>query len=313
MTETMHTSYFGKLPSQPDFVKAGDHRQLAGLLDDWVAAAMAELSANPRWKQHYDALAPCDFAIVGTRSRHAIGGHLAASHDRSQRRFPFVVMSLLEGRPQGAGLEASVQAFAEFWRQARSGAAAALAEGDPEPALERLLKSRPEVLADGAGLDGTLASLEEMLSRRGRFSVRGAMLGIGLLLQPFRWSGERQLERSLVLPLPDERSMQVPVAAFWLSLMAPFLSHLDLELLVFLSESEGRPVLAVGFSGASPAPLRALIDPQFAGEHQIHFNDTRWVDDLIESDSAVLRLGACLEQGNLSIRSACAMFHETFA
>ncbi|UGQ44836.1 type VI secretion system-associated protein TagF [Massilia endophytica] len=312
MNACMHTSYFGKLPSQPDFVKAGEHRQLAGLLDEWVAAAMADLSANPRWKQHYDALPPCDFAIVGTRSRHAIGGHLAASHDRSQRRFPFVVMSLLEGRPHGSGLEAAVQAFAGFWQQARSGAAAALADGDPEPALERLLNSRPEA-QESRGLDGTLGSLEEMLSGKGGFSVRGAMLGIGLLLQPFRWSGARQLERSLVLPLPDERGMQVPVAAFWLSLMAPFLSHLDLELLVFLSESEGRPVLAVGFSGASPAPLRALIDPQFAGEHQIHFNDTRWVDDLIEHDGGVLRLAACLEQGDLSIRSACAMFHETFA
>ena len=71
--------YFGKLPARADFIKAADNPALASLLDGWLAEVMNRLSAAPRWKLHYDALRPVNFAFVGTRSRRAIGGHLAAS------------------------------------------------------------------------------------------------------------------------------------------------------------------------------------------------------------------------------------------
>jgi type VI secretion system protein ImpM len=56
-----------------------------------------------------------------------------------------------------------------------------------------------------------------------------------------------------------------------------------------------------------------MIDPEFAAQHQITFDDTAWVDEMIQQDSAVLRLGACLEQGSLSLQAARQVFLDTFA
>jgi type VI secretion system protein ImpM len=72
-------------------------------------------------------------------------------------------------------------------------------------------------------------------------------------------------------------------------------------------------VLVLGFSGAAPETLRAVIDAQYAAEQQINFDSTDWVDDLIAGDHKVMHLSVCLEQDQLSLRSVSALFHETFA
>jgi type VI secretion system protein ImpM len=299
----LRVAWFGKLPSRPDFVKGGDHHQLSALLDEWIAATMAALAANPRWKQHYDAFEPMDFAFVGPRSAHAIAGHLRASCDQSLRRFPFALMTMTEVDGCKRTLPDYPQLFSAFWDDA--GRAAAL---NSELAASLMVDgSTPEAAPD-------LASLQELLGTGGRhFSVRGIVMGIGLLLQPFRWSGSQRLDRSIVLPLPQEPAAQNSTAAFWLSLIAPFVRNADLELALFLTRRGGRPVLAVSFSGASPSALQAMIDPEFAAQHQITFDDTAWVDEMIQQDSAVLRLGACLEQGSLSLQAARQVFLDTFA
>jgi len=301
--QLLRVSWFGKLPSRPDFVKGGDHHQLSALLDEWIASTMAALAGNPRWKQHYDAFEPMDFAFVGPRSAHAIAGHLRASSDQSLRRFPFVLMTVTEVDGRKQLLSDYPQLFSAFWDDA--GRAAAL---NSELAASLTVDgSAPEAAPD-------LASLQELLEAGGRrFSVRGIMMGIGLLLQPFRWNGSQRLDRSVVLPLPGETSAQNSTAAFWLSLIAPFVRDAEVELALFLTRRGGQPVLAVSFSGASPSALKAMIDPEFAAQHQITFDDTAWVDEMIQQDGAVLRLGACLEQGSLSLQTARQVFLDTFA
>lgn len=301
--QLLHVAYFGKLPSRPDFVKGGDHHQLSTLLDEWIAATMAALAANPRWKQHYDAFEPMDFAFVGPRSAHAIAGHLRASSDQSLRRFPFILMTVIEVDGRKNLLSDYPQLFSAFWEDAGRAAA-----------LNRELGAALPVSGGAPEAASDLASLEQLLGAGGsRFNVRGIMMGIGLLLQPFRWSGSQRLDRSIVLPLPQEPAAQNSTAAFWLSLIAPFVRDAEVELALFLTRRGGRPVLAVSFSGASPSALQAMIDPEFAAQHQITFDDTAWVDEMIQQDGAVLRLGACLEQGSLSLQAARQVFLDTFA
>ena len=88
--------YFGKIPSRGDFVKGSDNPALIKVLDDWLAQAMDLMSADARWKLNYDAVAPLHFAFIGPRRRHAIAGHIVASSDQSNRRFPFLMMSSME-------------------------------------------------------------------------------------------------------------------------------------------------------------------------------------------------------------------------
>ncbi|TWI66438.1 type VI secretion system protein ImpM [Pseudoduganella lurida] len=326
MKTPFRIGYFGKLPARSDFVKGGAQHELTGLLDDWLAATMQQLAANPRWKQHYDAAEPLHFAFVGPRSRLAVAGHLAASNDQSGRRFPFIAVGTLEvPRPEDF-VAISPLALAPLWQRLGSLADDALTSTEPAAPLQVLgaavLEGDAECDGDSDG-HGTalrrfaeqtdLAALEALLAHAGQaYSARGILLGIGLLLQPFEWSGSTRLDKGLALPLPRAGAAQAAVAAFWLALIMPFLRRVEIELALFVAEIRGQATLVVGFSGATPGTLHAILDPEAAGDRLIAFDETRWVDDMIEHDPAVLRLSACLAQRDLSLAAARQLFRETF-
>lgn len=321
--QQVRLGYFGKLPTRSDFVKSADTHALAELLDRWLAATMTRLTADPRWKLRYDAMRPLHFAFVGTRSRHAVAGRLAASSDRSQRRFPFLAISALEIDDPAGFLPLSPVALAPLWDALTLGTEAVLAAHEPAQPLTALSATTLRVDPADAGHalalalyleQNTLASLEAALAQQGlRVCARQAFLALGLLLQPFRWSGSTRLEKSLALPLPREPRERALVASLWLTLAAPFLRHADVELALFIAERDGAPQLVVGFSGAAPETLQGIVDPQYGAAQQITFDSTDWVEDVMAGDHKVLRLSACLEQDQLTLKTACALFHETFA
>lgn len=315
--------YFGKLPACADFIKAADNLALAQLLDDWLAQVMNRLSAAPRWKRHYDALQPLQFAFVGTRSRRAIAGQLAASADASQRRYPFLAMSAIEVDNDASGapgfLVLSPLIMAPLWDAFDPLMAEVLAAASPDTALQAMAATRVEIdpgdqqhvalYADFIERH-SIAGLEVLL---GRATVRRTIVALGLLLQPVRRSGASRLQNSLVLPLPQAPQLRRLVAAFWLDLVSPFLQQADVELALLIAEIDAQPVLVIGFDGAAPSTLHAVIDHEAAGGQLIGFDDAGWVDALLASDghAEVRKLSAWLAQGQLSLRSACALLHET--
>jgi type VI secretion system protein ImpM len=316
--QSARLGYFGKLPARSDFIKAADNLALAGLLDDWLAEVMNLLSLDPRWKLNYDAMSPLHFAFVGTRSRRAIAGHLAASSDAAQRRYPFLSMSAIEVDDPRGFLPRSPMVLAPLWQALDSLSGEVVAADDPTPPLAALAAARVEIDPVAAEHEHSfldfierhnVGGLEAMLAS---VSVRRMILAIGLLLQPVRRGSAERLDKSLALPLPHAPRQRYLVAAFWLDLVAPFLLQADFELSLFVAELRGQPSLVIGFSGAAPETLAAIIDPRRAAEHQISFDYAGWVDELIVGDAGVQKLSAYLEQGQLSLRSAHALFHETF-
>ena len=317
--QAVRIGYFGKIPARSDFIKASDNLTLVALLDQWLAEVMNQLTTDPRWKLNYDATHPLHFAFVGTRSRRAIAGHIVASSDQSQRRFPFLSMAAFEvGQPQQF-VPRSPVLLAPLWHQLELLAANVLDAIDPEQSLQVLghttVEIDPDAAEHGQELAGflddyTISGLEALLERT---SVRQMILALGLLLQPVRRSGAARLDKSLVLPLPQAPRYRCLVAAFWLDLIVPFLQQADFELGLFVTELRERQVLVVGFGGAAPETLQAIIDPRCAEEQQIGFEYTDWVDELIAGDPEVQKLSTYLEQGQLSLRSAHALFHATFS
>jgi type VI secretion system protein ImpM len=317
--QSIRASYFGKLPTRGDFIKAADNLSLVNLLDDWLAEVMNLLSADPRWKLNYDGTRPLHFAFVGTRSKRAIAGHLAASSDLSQRRYPFLSMSAIDVDDPATFVPRSPLVLAPLWSELDVLATVVLEADDPDPALQALANARVDI--DPGAMEHeqvfmdfldhhNVAGLEAMLANS---SVRHMILAIGLLLLPVRRSGAERLDKGLVLPLPQAPRYRNLVAAFWLDLVASFLQPADFELCLFFAEVCERPSLVIGFGGASPETLAAIVDPQCAAGHLINFDHAGWVDELIAGDAGVQKLSAYLEQGQLSLRSAHALFHETFA
>jgi type VI secretion system protein ImpM len=320
--QQVRIGYFGKIPAHSDFIKGSEHIALVAVLDQWLAAAINLLSTDPRWKRHYDAQAPLHFAFIGTRSRRAIAGRVVASSDRSGRRFPFLMMSVLEIEHPGRFVPASPLVLAGLWQRLETLSKALLAAPDPAPVLRTLAASVVELDPGGARhaagfdafLDGhTLASLRALLAAAGfRGTLRQLLLALGLLLRPVADSGPGRLENSLALPLPCEAGQGFLVASFWLHLITPFLRTADVELGLFFTERDGVPVMVLGFCGAAPHTLQAIIDPAVAAERQIGFEQMEWVDGQLGADPRARRLSACLERDQLSLRAALALLHETF-
>ena len=321
--QQVRLGYFGKIPARGDFIKACDNHALVQLLDDWLAQVMNALTSEPRWKLNYDALPPLRFAFVGTRSRRAIAGRLEASSDQSHRRFPFMAMGALEVDDADAFVACSPLVLAPLWQRVEQLSHGIVASAEPGAALLALAGNVVEVDTGAASHAArfsaflqaqTVHSLQAMLASPAfPVTVRELLLGLGLLLRPVRQSGRPRLEKSLVLPLPHDAGARDLAASFWLHLVTPFLRQADFELALFFAHLDEAPVLVIGFCGADPQGLRALIEPQSAGERLIVFDQLEWVDEQLESEPALRRFSACLQQEQLSLRSACSLFADTFA
>jgi type VI secretion system protein ImpM len=321
--QQVRIGYFGKLPSRGDFIKSAEHVALLNLLDRWLAGVMNVLTAEPRWKRHYDALQPLDFAFVGTRSRRAIAGRIVASGDQSQRRFPFLTVGAVDIDDPAAFVPRSPLVLGDLWRHLAVLSDAVTAQSDPAPALQALVAASVAVEPEGAVHDAdfaaflgaqTVASLETMLAAAGFAGpVRLLLPAVGMLLRPVRDRAGASLEKSLLLPLARPPRERILLASFWLRLIVPFFAAADVELALFLVDADDGPALVVGFNGADTQALRAVIDPGAAADHQIDFSQMAWVEEQLGDDHAARQFCVRLAQPQLSLRSACTLFHTTFA
>ena len=306
--------YFGKIPARSDFVKVAHDAPAMGMLDDWLAAVMQRLPSSARWKIDYDAMAPVSFVFAGPARKHAVAGHLVASHDAPGRRFPFLMMRTLDVADPPAFVSRCPLAFAPLWSFLEAAAPQVVAAPDPGPHLQHIseavvpLGECDSALA-GFLATGTVSSLSRLL---GDSEASRLILALGLLLQPVMHSKPAQVDKSLVLPLPEDESLRAPVAAFWLELVAPFVRRIDFDLALFFTRQDGNPVLVIGFSGAAVQTLRGIIDPLVGLEQQVRFNDTAWIDEQLGLDVDVRALASYLDQPQLPLKLARELFLKTF-
>jgi len=314
MRNSDRIGYFGKIPARSDFVKLAHDAAAIGMLDDWLAAVMQRLPSNARWKIDYDAMAPVSFAFVGPGRRHAVAGHLVASHDAPGRRFPFLTMRTLDVADPPAFLSRCVLAFAPLWTFLEAAAPQVLAACDPAPHLQGISEAAIALGEADAALSGFLAgatvgSLSDLLDG---LDANRTILALGLLLQPVMHSKPAQVDKSLVLPLPDDAALRAQVAAFWLELVAPFVRRTGFDLALFLTRLDGRPVLVIGFCGAAAQTLRAIVDPLVGAEQQVRFADLGWIDEQLGLDVDVRALASYLDQPQLPLKMARELFLKTF-
>ncbi len=315
-------AYFGKIPRRGDFIKASENASLVSILDDWLAQSMELLTTDPRWKIIYDAVTPLHFCFIGPRRKHAIAGHLVASSDQAQRRFPFLMMSMLEIETPSEFVARSPMALSRLWNRLESLTGGILDAEEPSGPLNSASGTKIDLELGTSAYDAvltdflefqTVGGLDAMLAQSGfHGSVRQIVLALGLLLQPVMASSSSRLEKSLILPLPSDPMYRYLVATFWMQLITPFLMRADFELATFLTQIQDKPSMVIGFSGASPRTLQAIMDPHIGLEHHIRFEDAQWVEAQADADYGIKKLSAYLAQPHLSLKSARDSFREVF-
>jgi type VI secretion system protein ImpM len=306
-------AYFGKIPAHSDFVKPADDQPVLGMLDDWIAQVMTRLPSDARWKLNYDAMAPASFAFVGPDRRHAVAGHLVASHDRSGRRFPFLMMRTVDVPDPGPFAARCPLAFGPLWDYLEVMAPRVLGSGDPSAHLQALADAPVALGEYDAALASYLAlSTVSELTVQLEAPANRMILGLGLLLQPVMRSRPASLHKSLVLPLPRDAALRHVAAAFWLELMLPFIRKSGFDLVLFVTRVRERPALVVGFGAMAAGTLHALIDPLVAAEQQVHLADNAWIDEQLGLDVDMRTLASYLEQPALPLCLARELFLDTF-
>ena len=314
--------YFGKIPSRGDFVKGSDNPALVKLLDDWLARAMDLMTADAHWKANYDAVSPLHFVITGPRRRHAVAGHIVASSDASGRRFPFLMMGMLDVAEPGAFVPSAPLLLGRLWNRLESLSQGVTAAADAVAPLRAAAGQVVELdlradahaaaFADFVELQ-SLDTLQALLAPAGSGGGgRGGRRAVGLVRPPGRPSRASRLEKSLVLPLPADPLYRGLVGAYWMHAIAPFLARADFELALFVTRIGARPRLVLGFGGASAHTLQAIMDPHAASERHIAFDDLDWVEDQVDTDYAVDKVSRHLKRSGVSLKSAldalCAAF-----
>jgi type VI secretion system protein ImpM len=315
-------SYFGKLPSRGDFLKAAtNNHSLISRLDRWVGHGLEQLSRDVAWKQLYDLGQPLNFAILASRGRGVVAGHILPSMDESGRRFPFITAVSMEVPQPLAFMSRSPLAFSRVWARLERETRTAHAADDPLPVLHDLAENRANVNVLYESLNPafqdflemqTLGSLQALLGASGKpVSVNRILLALGLLLQPVMSAGSVGMGKGLALPLPRDPLYGNLVACLWLDLIAGFLGRADFELLV-LQRHHGPAMLTVGFNGLQGRNLQAAFDPNVAQADYIELCDPDWVDEHVEKDAGLRKLAAYAEHDGLSLRTARNTFRETF-
>ena len=306
--------YFGKIPARSDFVKLAPDAAAISMLDDWLAAVMQRLPSDARWKINYDAMAPVSFAFVGPARRHAVAGHLVASRDAPGRRYPFLMMRTLDVLDPPAFISRCPLAFAPLWYFLEAAAPRVLDVCDPALHLAGISDAAITLGESDDALTAFLATetVGSLANLLGGEDASRVILALGLLLQPVMHSKPTQLDKSLVLPLPEDEALRAPVAAFWLELVAPFVRRAAFDLALFLTTQHGRPVLVIGFCGAAAQALRGIIDPLVGQELQVRLIDTGWIDEQLGLDVDVRALASYLDQPQLPLKMARELFLKTF-
>ncbi|MGH8055391.1 MAG: type VI secretion system-associated protein TagF [Stenotrophomonas sp.] len=315
-------SYFGKVPSRGDFVRAGDNHQLLGWLDRWAGESLDLLSQSPDWKQRYDESPDIQYAFLGSRSKLVLCGHFLASRDSSERRFPLLSAVRLDAAEPLRFIGCSPLAMANAWSGLARLARNACQEEDAGPALAQLADARFSISTDPADYSGsfqdfmdgtTLGELEQRLrdSGHGEVSMQNAFPALGMLLQPVLGGGGANVDKALVFPLVRDPVYRPLVAAFWLEMVSCFVARADFELAVLI-RNDAAPTMVVGFKGADHQALRAALDPAEAGDFLIRLQHSEWVEDFLQADYNLNRLDSFLQRDDLALGTARRLFGETF-
>jgi type VI secretion system protein ImpM len=315
--------YFGKLPSRGDFLRSSSaSTPLVQTLDRWMSRTMELLANDPRWKQVYDEAPTAQFAFLGPRSPVGLAGHLMPSQDASGRRYPFIVAGSFDVAEPANFLGLSPLALSGLWTRLENASRLAQACEDAQQIHEVLAKAEQQLdhppLASTLHFrefleTQTLGSLETLLEEGGQpLPLRQALLALGLLLQPLLTHSTPRLERGLLLPLVKDPLYRPFIATFWLDLLVGFVRRSSLELGIFVTRSQGMPVLVVGFNGACPRSLRSVLDPQSCTQDNIEFSRPTWVERSVDTDYGLKKLSSYLRDPQLSLGQACLTFRETF-
>lgn len=253
---------FGKLPTQPDFIRFNAAHPAASELDGYLQEALHGLSLESDWTTCFDQSGATDFVMSTRDQRYTLVGSLVASQDATGRRYPMVAATALNGVLDENG--ALLLAGENFFHQLRS----QLEHREDTSAgvsLQALLEAHEGAWADVASnvslarqvverfmVQNHPKALEKVFdTEKTGQTLYQTVLNILFyrdFLVDFQSSSTLQV---IEIPLQDAPGECPLWAGVWLSLMAPLARFPGLDLLI-----QHAPASDISFNVKSRAILR---------------------------------------------------------
>lgn len=316
--------FFGKLPARGDFIRSHSGSALIQVFDRWVSDTLALLLAvEPQWKELYDQSSPADAAFFRPQTGFLVLSSVMASKDSAGRRFPFISATTFEVQDIHSFIAVCPLYLFPVWNHLRNlSHEAAKASPDDHVFVDSLhnevchfqqLCDVTDSFTQQFLTNTSLSALEVSLHSVGfDESMRQVVLAIGMLLEPTLESSGGELKKILRFPLPSDPSMSALCASFWLRLLAGFLVRMNCEITLYRTEHRSKPCLCLGFNGASPEGLYAVMDPSVANDYIIDLNNLAWVESYLDSSLEVGHLSTLLKQDDIALQDVAELFDEAF-
>ena len=120
------------------------------------------------------------------------------------------------------------------------------------------------------------------------------------------------MSKALVLPLARQASLLPLSISVWVNMVARFFKRTTAELALFVTSQRDRPILIIGFQGASPQTLVTVLDAQACEAENVQIAEAAWVEDWLESEYSIRKLSNALRDPSVSLSMAVDLFRETF-
>lgn len=316
-----HMMYFGKIPGKGDFVKFNAGVQVVAVLDNWVSQGIELLSGDPQWRGKYDRTEAFDFIFTRTRGKKAFIGSLIASHDASNRRYPFIVFTTAEGITSERFAPRSPLVLRRFLRHTRRWASEARHAAEPvktllaieEGGIAAPLIAEPHEAGYADFLElSDLHYLGHILGLQDGAGLRATILGLAMLLQPLQHNAGGTLYRGMSLPLPEDATHAPLAASLWLDLIWTFIANHDYDLAIYLCTYQGRPQLVVNLAGPTAATFQALFDSEGASDSIIQLAQASWANDCQGAGYQIQTLAHFLTNSEKPLKQLIETFRDLF-
>jgi type VI secretion system protein ImpM len=316
--------FFGKLPARGDFIRSHTGSALIQVFDRWVSETLALLLAvEPGWKTLYDKTSPADVAFFRPQTGFLVLSSVMASKDSAGRRFPFISATTFEVQHIQSFIGVCPLYLFPVWDHLRHlSQEAAQVPPEDHAFMDKLhnevchfqqLCQQAEDQSHAFFTHTSLGALEAHLCTVGfNESMRQVVLAIGMLLEPTLDGSGGELKKILRFPLPTDPALSALCASFWLRLLAGFLMKMNCEVTLYRTDHRSKPCLCLGFNGASPEGLYAVMDPSVENDYIIDLHNLNWVESYLDSSIGVGHLSTLLKQDDMALQDVTELFDEAF-
>lgn len=275
----------GKLPCQPDFVRAGFRGPASDALDAFLVQASPILHQGVGVAQLPNLLV-CQSL---PRQTHGLFGVCAPSRDAAGRPFPVAIVHALPQTQLRAAQSEVFWRYGEFVRDARAmlGRLDKLTLADARSELDALPPIDPDAAADGSRELPPMAGFDRALTREESKEPDAQSYALYAVASAFA-----ARHPGLTLDCPAQDASQ---ARLWLTLTARVAEVTASTLCILYAPEPGRMLIAI--DAWHPGQLRAIADPGFSF-------DQLWPLVTTQADARAHARGA-LEPGGAALARPC--------